>query len=510
MDTVPVRHRSTFPFAQSPGRPLRGYLLSAVAVGLATLLGLVVRPHLDPTNIALIYLLAVVLSATRWGLGPSIFCSIAAVLAFDVTFVPPYGTLAVENTQYFLTFAIFILVAVIISELGARVRSQVALAEEREQQTIALYDLARGIAFTTDPGEILETAVKQVNQIFDVETTILLSDSASPPVLSQGAGFGEAARNASSHTFEKGEASGYGTNLFADSEVFFLPLATAQGRLGVLGVRPRAGGLMISPEQRRLLETFAGQIAVALEHSKLSAQAEQARLLEATDRFRSALLSSISHDLRTPLAAIMGSVTSLLDEGAQLTSQARFDLLMTIEEDAARLNRLVGNLLNMTKLEAGALKPERDWHSIEEVIGAALARMRTNEREIKVDIEPDLPLVPLDFVLIEQVMLNLLDNAIKFSPAGSPIEICARRENDLMRVSVSDHGVGIPASELEAIFEKFHRVKASGAPGTGLGLSICKGIVEAHHGRIWAERRSEGGARITFTLPAPEFEMHHE
>lgn len=510
MEQVGPNRRATFSLARPSVRSLRGYVLSAVAVAIATVLGLVVRPHLDPTNIALIYLLAVVLSATRWGLGPSIFCSVAAVLTFDVTFVPPYGTLAVENTQYFLTFAIFILVAVIISELGARVRSQVALAEEREQQTTALYDLARGIAFATDPGEILATAVKQVNQIFDVETVILLADSGTPPTLPPGTAFSETAQNAVRHTFTTGEASGYGTTLYPDSDVFFLPLATAQGKLGVLGVRPRVTGLEIAPEQRRLLETFAGQIAIALEHSKLSAQAEQARVLEATDRFRSALLSSISHDLRTPLAAIMGSVTSLQDKEAQLSPTARSDLLATIEEEAARLNRLVGNMLNMTRLEAGALKPERDWHSIEEVIGAALERLHTNDRQVSVDIEPDLPLVPLDFVLIEQVMLNLLDNAIKFSPPGSPIEICARREGDLMRVSVSDHGVGIPASELENIFEKFHRVKASGAPGTGLGLSICKGIVEAHQGRIWAEQRREGGARFIFTLPAPEFEMHHE
>jgi two-component system, OmpR family, sensor histidine kinase KdpD len=494
-------HRMSFA-ADARNRTLHGYILSVLAILAATATGLLLQPYLDPINIALIYLLAVVLSATTWGLGSSIFSSIIAVFLLDALFVPPYGLLSIEGVHDLLTLGVFLLVAVVISELGARVRAQVEAARQREQQTAALYALSRDLAFARDRTEIVTAAIKQITQVFDADAVVLLP-GAEEALQAEGAEpWAETERQAAQWAFEHGEAAGRDTSIFAQAARIYLPLRTAQGTFGVLGLRPREPGRYLTLNQRRLLETFAGQIAVALEHAKLSAQAEQARLLEASDRFRNALLSSISHDLRTPLASILGSVTSLLDRRVQLAAAARDDLLTTIQEEATRLNRLVGNLLNMTRLEAGALTPQRDWHSLEEVVGAALAYVGGNAREVRLALEPDLPLVPFDFVLIEQVLSNLLDNAFKFAPADSPVELTVRREPTCVRVSVADRGIGIPPEEFPHIFEKFYRVRENGnVPGTGLGLSICKGVVEAHGGTIWAEPREGGGTCIRFTLP---------
>ncbi len=479
-----------------------GYVFSLLVVIAATALGLVLFPFLDPTNIALIYLLAVVLCATTWGLGPSVFASIVAVLALDALFVPPYGLFSISGAQDLLTLGVFLCIAVVISQLGARIRSQAQAAQRREEQTAALYALTRDIALAQDTSGILDAAVKQIGEVFDVQAVVLLPGADGKLQSSAELRLDETEWRAAQSVFEQVHAAGSGTISFPGAALTFLPLETAQGTLGVLGLRPRGPRIVLTADQRRLLETFAGQIAIALEHEKLSTQAEQAKLLEATDRFRSALLSSISHDLRTPLASIMGSVTSLLDEGAQIAAAARRDLLVTIQEEGARLNRLVGDLLSMTRLESGALKPQRDWHSLEEVVGAALAHRGTDGSELQLCLEPDLPLAPFDFVLIEQVLLNLLDNAFKFSPPGAAVEITAVADGEFLRVSVADNGKGIPVDELERVFDKFYRASQNvGMPGTGLGLSICKGIVEAHGGRIWAERREGGGTRVTFTLP---------
>ncbi len=483
------------------GRKIRGYLFSLLALAAATLIGLVARRWLDPTSIVLIVLLAVVLSATTWGLGPSILSSVVAVFLVDALFIPPYGFFSISGLGDLLALAVFLVIAFIISELGGRVRMQMEAAQQREQQIGALYGLTREVAFADDRGAIFEAASKQIGEVFDAETIMLLSGpegNLEPEPLNR---LGEIDRPAAEWSLQNGEPAGAGMSSFSDAAWIFLPLKTAQGTLGVLGVQGH-GAEPVTPEHLRLLETFGGQIAIALEHVRLSAQAEQAQVLEASERFRNALLSSISHDLRTPLAAIMGSATSLLDPGARLGPDARQDLILTIKEEAAGLNRLVANLLNMTRVEGGALQPQCEWHSVEEVVGAALEHRGTEGHPIQLDLEPDLPLIPFDFVLIEQVLMNLLDNAYKFSPPGSPVEISARQEPPWLCIAVSDRGIGIPKEELLRVFDKFYRVPGNKvARGTGLGLSICKGIVEAHGGRIWAEQRDGGGARISMTLP---------
>jgi two-component system sensor histidine kinase KdpD len=484
----------------------RAYILSLGAVVGATLVGLIVRPYLAPTNIALIYLLAVVLSATSWGLGPAIFSSVMAVLAFDILFVPPYGTFAVHDPQYILTFFIFLLVGILISELGSRLRAQVKAGQLREEEAAALYALSQSISRDTTAS--LDAVLEQLDALFGGKAIILRGTAgelvAYPPV-ELPARETQAAKWSLTHR----QTAGQGTKTFSDAERLYLPLVTAQGTLGVLGIVPNNGHG--AQHGRRLLETLAGQVALALEHSKLSEQAEQARLLEATDRFRDALLSSLSHDLRTPLASILGAATGLLDEDARLDEDTRRDLEETIKEEATRLNRYVANLLNLTRLESGTLKPQLEWNSVEEVVGSALARTGRNSHPLRLDLQPNLPLVPFDSTLMEQVLINLLDNANKFSPPDAPIEVKASLKDEFLQVSVLNGGTTVPAQELDRIFEKFYRVAdGQGTVGMGLGLSIAKGIIEAHGGTMLARQREKGGMEIGFRLPAQPKELFHE
>jgi two-component system sensor histidine kinase KdpD len=272
----------------------------------------------------------------------------------------------------------------------------------------------------------------------------------------------------------------------------------------VLGVCPTAPRRLWTPEQLHLLETFASQIALGIERAVLAEEAQQAQVEIETERLRSSLLSSVSHDLRTPLTAIAGAASGLLEEHLPLDAATRHDLCLTISEEAYRLNRLVNNLLDMTRLEAGAIQVHKEWQPLEEVVGAALTRLEAqlHDRPLTTHLPADLPLVPLDSVLIEQVLINLLDNAVKYTPPGSPITLAAWATEDTVIVEVADRGPGLPLGAEERIFDKFYRVPGAAMPsGTGLGLTICRGIVAAHGGRMWAENRPGGGTAVQFTLP---------
>jgi len=300
------------------------------------------------------------------------------------------------------------------------------------------------------------------------------------------------------------QMAGWGTATLPSAEALYVPLLSARGVVGVLGVRPTSPHHLLTPEQLHLLETFASQTALGIERAALAEEAQQAQVQIATERLRSSLLSAVSHDLRTPLTAIAGAASSLLEEHMPLDTSTRRDLCQTIYEEAHRLNRLVNNLLDMTRLEAGALQVHKEWQPLEEVVGIALARLgaQCGDHPLITHLPADLPLVPLDSVLIEQVLINLLENAVKYTPPGSSIALSAWATEDAVTVEVADRGPGLPPGEEQRIFAKFYRVQRPAMPsGTGLGLTICRGIVEAHGGRIWADNRPGGGTAVRFTLP---------
>ncbi|MBN1136485.1 MAG: sensor histidine kinase KdpD [Anaerolineae bacterium] len=485
------------------------YALSLSLVVAASLLNALVQPTISPANLAMVYLLCVVVAAIYLGRGPAIIASLTGVLALDFFFVPPAFTLAVADTEYVLTFLGLLGVGLVISSLAAQVRSQVENARRREAETATLYALSRDLSAAEELETIVRAIVDNVGQTFDRQVAVWLSPSGSDgdlAVQEPGADFGRDGNQVEvvRWAFRRQRPAGRGSDTFAGSPAYYLPLKTARGMVGVLGVQPAHAGRLLSPEQRRLLEALANQAALALERAQLAEAAQRAHLLAATEKLQSALLNSISHDLRTPLVSITGVLSSLEDEAMPLEAQTRRTLIQTAREEAERLNRLVGNLLDMTRIEAGAVRIAWELEDVQDAIGSALERLRAQVegRQIRVEVSPDLPFVPMDFVLIVQVLVNVIDNALKYSPPDQPIEIRAWLAEGEVTIQVTDHGIGIPPEDLGRVFDKFYRVqRPDNVMGTGLGLSISKGLVEAHGGRIWAENRAGGGAAFTISLP---------
>jgi two-component system sensor histidine kinase KdpD len=495
------------PILQRPA--IHTYLLSTGAVCLAAVAAKTLESFLSLPNLSLIFLTAVLFSAIAWGLGPSIFASILSVLAYDFLFVPPVYTFTVASPQDLLALMVFLIVAVLTSNLTARVRDQAEAAKQREARTAALYALSREIAGAAELDDVVRAIVNQVAQILNAQVVVLLPEAgqlalrAGQPSNIQ---LTEAERAAATWSWQHNQPAGRGSDTLPGATWLYLPLATAQSTVGVLGLQFETPGAVMSPDQRRLLAALAGQAAVAIERARLVREMEQARLLTETERLRDALLSSVSHDLRTPLVSIIGAVTSLLTYGATYDETTRRDLLVTIQEEAERLNRFVGNLLDMMRLESGRLGLKREWVEIGDVIGTALARLAQplNQHQLVVEIEPGLPMLRLDFVLIEHVLVNLLENAAKYSRPGTPIRVHAGRHDHQVVVEVDDEGVGVPPADLERIFDKFYRVERGDryGAGTGLGLSICRGIIEAHGGTI-SVRSPANGQGTVFTVMFP-------
>jgi len=498
----------------------RPYLLSAALVLLATLLGLPLRPYINPTNLVMLYLSAVMISAVRLGRRPAILTSLLSVITFDVIFVPPYGTLAVADAEYLLTFAGLLAVGLVISTLAARAHEQAQAASRRETHTAALYELSKRLAAVSSPVDIARTLVMQVQATFAAPAAIMLPDEFAESGRS-GEGVeasGHLEVQASTADFEleadglavadwvyrHGQPAGRFTDTLSAVSGHYLPLQSGDRPAGVLCVEfPVEQKSGLGSDQRNLLDSFAGRTALALERAHLAEQARRARLLEETERLQTAVLNSISHDLRTPLASITGALSSLLDDAELLSEAARLDLLRNAWEEALRLNRLVGNLLDMARLESGAMRVVRQPYDVQELVGATLAQMpsRLQGRVVERFIPPDLPPVDIDMALMVQALMNLLANALKYSPPDQPIRIEAHQEQDMVNIAVMDCGPGLPEGELEHVFSKFFRLDHGRVGGTGLGLSIARGIVEAHGGRIWARNRAGGGAVFTMALP---------
>jgi two-component system sensor histidine kinase KdpD len=487
------------------------YGAAAAAVAISTAIAWAMFPAFAISNLIMVYLLGVIIVATRYGRGPSLVASLLSVAAFDFFFVPPYFTFAVSDTQYLVTFAVMLMVALVISSLAVRIRAQAESARERERRMAALYAMSRELAGTRGARELREVAVRHIAEVFRTQVVVLLPqpDGRLTPAPGDAAQFPMDASELAvgQWVHEHGQVAGQSTDTLPGASGLYLPLTGSRGTVGVLGLRPRDPRPLQAPEQLHQLEAFASQTALAIERARLAEDAERAHVRAETERLRNLLLSSVSHDLRTPLASITGAASTLLENDERLDAGTRRDLLETLHEEADRLNRLVQNLLEMTRLESGALQLHTEWHSVEELVGAALGRFgkALARRPVTTRVPPELPLVPMDDVLIEQVLINLLDNALKYTPAESPIEVSAEDGGGAVLIEVADRGPGLPPGEERRIFEKFHRTEAAPTVrGAGLGLAICRGIVQAHGGRIWAENRPGGGVTVRFTLPVKE------
>jgi two-component system sensor histidine kinase KdpD len=487
--------------------PWQRYLLSIVLVSGATLLSVLLQPTLHIANLLMIYLFMEIIAALALGRGPAILASALGALAFDFFIVPPRFTLTVDDTEYLLTFLGLFVVGVLISSLTSRFRLQAETAERRAGETAILNELSRDLAAAGSLDAIISAVIDNIGDVFGREVVLLLpeAEQGSRLVLwGQSPGFDltPREREVAQWAFDRRQPAGRGTDTMAAAEARYLPLQTARGAVGVLGVKPVDPATYLNPDQRRLLEAFASLAALAVARAQLAEEAERARIQVESERLRNSLLSSVSHDLRTPLAGITGAASSLLADGPLLDSATQRELAQSIYDEANRLNALVRNLLDMTRLESGGIQVKKAWQPLEDVVGAALTHMELPlaGRPVAVQLDPDLPLAPLDEVSVEQVLVNLLENAVKYTPPGSPITLTAWADETKVTVEVADCGSGLAPGDETRIFEKFYRA-GKAASGVGLGLAICRGIVEAHGGRIWAENRPEGGAAFRFVLP---------
>ncbi|HLZ66448.1 MAG TPA: sensor histidine kinase KdpD [Aliidongia sp.] len=483
----------------------------AVAAALGAGLGINQVLPLPLPNISLVFLTAVLFSAVTSGLGPSLFAALLSVLSYNFFFLPPLYTFTIADPANVLALVAFMIVAVIASNLASRTRDQAITAAKRANTTAELYAFSRKLAGTATLDDVLWATAYQVASMLKVRVVMLLPDGDGR--LEVRAGYppedelDEADFAAARWTWDRNHPAGRGSDTLPGGKRLFLPLRTGRGAVGVIGIDKDAPGPLLTPDERRLLDALADQAAIGIERTKLAEDIDEARLLAETERLRSALLTSISHDLRTPLASIIGAITSLRSYGDRYGVEARTELMATVQDEAERLNRFVGNLLDMTRLESGALEPKRDFVDMSEIVGTALDRTSKimNAHRIEIALAPDLPMVKLDAVLMEQVLVNLLDNAAKYAPDGTMIRLDAKEAGDELVIEIIDEGPGIPEDALERVFDKFYRVRQGDRQraGTGLGLAICRGFVEALGGRITASNRADrSGAILRITFPA--------
>jgi two-component system sensor histidine kinase KdpD len=463
-------------------------------------------PYFNVVDIAMVYLLGIMIISSRTGKGPALLAALLSVASFDFFFVPPYHTFAVSDVKYFVSFVVMFIVAFVISKLTFRIREQANAARLRERRTAALYNLSKELVHEQEVKNLSAIAEKHISEVFPSKVVILMPDekgNLAVPITSEDTfALDQSEFGVAQWTFDHRQQAGLGTDTVPGAKALYLPLVTSSRTVGVLGILPGSSPGIFDPEQMHILESFANQTAIALERALLAEEAQNALLKAETETLRNTLLSSVSHDLRTPLAAITGASSTLLQPDINLDTHSKKELIKTIYEEAEHLNDIIRNVLDMTRLESGAIVVKKEWQSIEEIIGVVLNRFseKLKEHPISINLSPDLPLVPFDALLIEQVLMNLLDNAIKYTPKETPLDLSAMLKEDNLLVELADRGPGIPRGEEKRIFDKFVRgSKARG--GIGLGLAICHAIITAHGGDIWAENRDGGGTVFRFTLP---------
>ncbi|MEI9996707.1 MAG: sensor histidine kinase KdpD [Rhizomicrobium sp.] len=502
--------------AAPPPRDLAAYGWSLAMVVAALGLSLALQRLLGVSNVALVFLTAVLASAVAYGLWPALFAALVSVLAYNFFFLPPLYTFTIAAPENVVALVAYAIIAVIASNLTANVRAQALVARQRAKMTEDLYLFARKLAGVSQLDDLLWATAHQIAQMLKLRVVLLLPEGESIAVR---AGYppedmlDDADLAAAKWSWQHAQAAGRGADTLPGAKRLFLPIKTGRGIVGVIGLDSDRAGPLLSPDQRRLLDALSDQAALAIERINLVSDIDKTRLAAETERLRNALLTSISHDLRTPLASILGAATGLRSYRATLDAQGQDELIGVIAEEAERLNRFIANLLDMTRLESGAIQPRSEPVDIGDVVGSALRRGTAilAGHAVTLDIAPGLPLAQGDSVLLEQVLFNLLDNAAKYTPAGTAVRISARPDKGRILLQVADEGPGLPGDARERIFDKFYRVHAgdSQRAGTGLGLAIARGFVEAMGGTITAGNRDGGsGAIFTIALPgAPSTEV---
>lgn len=510
-DESAARHAAvapTEPHEEARARPQwRGYLYAVLTCVGITVMATPLLPYFELTNIVMLFLLGVVFIAYRFGRGPAVLAALLNVAAFDFFFVPPRLSFAVSDVQYLVTFSVMLIIGLVTGHLTAGLRYQLRVARGREQRARSLSEMAKSLSSALVEEQVVALSDKFVESTFRAKTAILLPDSndrLQAPAARGGTPTHDLA--VAQWCYDKNEPAGAGTDTLPANAQLYLPLKAPMRVRGVLVIEPESPRLLMIPEQRRLLETFAALVAIALERIHFVSVAQDTLIKMESERLRSSLLSALSHDLRTPLTALVGLAETLsLDLAAAQSGHA--DKADVIREQALRTSRMVNNLLEMAKLQSGDVKPRKDWQSIEEIVGSALKGLEPTltEHPVKLELPADLPLVKCDAMLIERVLVNLIENATKYTTPGTLIGVTATRADAVVRVEVWDEGPGLPPGQERAIFAQFTRgQKESAVPGVGLGLAICDAIIDAHGGRIWAENRVPHGARFLFTLPLDE------
>ena len=484
-----------------------GWALLTTAI--CTAVAFVMYPRFELSNLVMVYLLGVTIAGLRLGRGPSLLVSILNVVAFDFFFVPPRFNLAISDVQYLVTFVVMLIIALVIASLMASIRQQTRVAGARERRTALLYAMSRELAATRGLSSLARVAVSHVAEVFQCKVVILLPDETGklqyPRDPRLDVSFRRADLAVAQWVVDHGHRAGLGSDTLAAAPGLYLPLGDERQRLGVLAVLPENQRRVLLPEQRHLLETFAGQIGIALERARLAESAEAASLDAERESVRNTLLASISHDLRTPLAVIAGAGSTLAERGSNLDEATRISLARSIEVKAHEMSDLVSNVLELMRFESGQVVLRTEWETIDDLIGTALHGLEQQLDGYSVDLQlpADLPPVLVDARLIVQVFTNLFDNIVKYTPPGTHLHISAAADGKFVRVMVDDDGPGLPPGEPARLFDKFQRGAEEGAiVGVGLGLAICQAILEAHGGEIEAQRRKPRGARFEFTLPA--------
>lgn len=509
-----------------------GYVAGLAAVGLMSVLIGAVLHYQRIANISMLYLIVVLVTAVTFGRGPAILASVAAFLTFNYFFIQPTHTLTIADPAEWIALLLFLLTASVTGQLAAGLRQRADVARRREREATVLYDLVR-LMGEPDLGQALYAAASRLRD--ELELAAVAIELADVAGITTWAGVGEddalaLIKRSTSPPSQllvdgpvgTGTSSGRprrwvrvvpphlpGMSVAAESErLQMIPVKVGDRRVGKLLLVRRDGGPRFIPADYRLLSAATMQLALAVERVRLQREATENEILRRADELKSALLNAVSHDLRTPLASIIASSASLRQREVRWTEDERQELAAAIEEEALRLNQIVGNLLDLSRIDGGSLRPEKDWYDVGTLVDEVLGRLRplTAQHRVAVNIPDDLPPLLLDYVQIDQVLSNLIENATKYAPLGSEIQISARRNGGEVQVEIADHGPGIPPAALPHLFEPFYRVGGQGRrpKGTGVGLAVAKGLVEAHGGRIWAENRRDRGARFVFTLPLAE------